>query len=115
VGPLFEIFDDSWFGVRKVYVLFRSGVHSVSSDLHLHRRDAKFLSAGGLKVDLEFDTFGPSACCCSSPACCNCRLYSNYPVLLGFDMRPVEIAKVDLKKKLALLWYLLWVCIRVEI
>ena len=36
-------------------------------------------------------------------------LYSNYPVLLGFDMRPVEIAKVDLEKKLALLWYLLWV------
>ena len=104
----FEIFGESLFGLCKVHIRFRGGVHLVPSYLRFHHCDSQFLSAGGLKVDLVLDTFGPSACSCSPPACCNCRLYGDYPVLLGVDMRLVEVAKVDLKEKLALLWHFLW-------
>ena len=107
-GRFFEIFGESLFGLCKVHIRFCGGVHSVPSYLRFHRCNSQFLSAGGLKVDLALDTFGPSVWSCSPPACCNRCLYGNYPVLLGVDMRLVEVAKNDLKEKLALLQHFLW-------
>ena len=75
-------------------IVICSEVHAVSADLPFYRSDAKLGPAGKFAVDSVSNAPGSAACCCGSPARCNCRSDSYDPVLLIFYVGLGEIAKV---------------------
>ena len=96
MGTLSEEGSDGGFSfsVWKKCIIICSKVHAISSDLPFYRSDAKLGSARKFAVNYVSNVPGSAACCCGSPARCNCRLESYDPVLLIFYVGLGEIAKV---------------------
>ena len=96
MGTLSEEGSDGGFSfsVWKKRIVICSKVHAISSDLPFYRSDAKLGSARKFAVNYVSNVPGSAACCCGSPARCNCRLESYDPVLLIFYVGLGEIAKV---------------------
>ena len=82
------------FSVSKKRIVICSKVHAISSDLPFYRSDATLGPARKFAVASVSNAPGLAACCCGSPARCNCRLESYDPELLIFYVGLGEIAKV---------------------
>jgi hypothetical protein len=99
VGTLSEEFGDGGFIVQKGCVVICSKVHSISLELQLNRSDAKLGPARKFAIDSVSNTPGTPACRCKLLARCNCRLKSEDPVLLIFNVGlALLIFKVGLGK-----------------